>query len=65
MIQSWVEDGGGLLLMGDWTPTLLMRMRISVRIIAGYDMNITETVIPSGAFVTTNITMHPVGGGFS
>ncbi|TFH07321.1 MAG: hypothetical protein E4H14_08780 [Candidatus Thorarchaeota archaeon] len=58
-IQSWISDGGGLFVMGD-SPGFANENANIREIIAGYDMNITETTFNPTLFAANNITLHPV-----
>ena len=57
-IHNWVENGGGLLLMGEWNSFEPDNQRLR-QILAGYDLNITDTEYTGSPYLSTNITLHP------
>ncbi|TFF92869.1 hypothetical protein EU546_07000 [Candidatus Thorarchaeota archaeon] len=58
-IHQWVEEGGGLLLHGEYQSFSDQNANLR-EILSAYDMNITDTDYSPSTLITTNATVHPV-----
>ena len=58
-VAAWVQDGGGLICLGDWTSAFTPENQNMNYLLTSFDLFLSDLDYPVFAFSTTDSEMHP------